>query len=351
MERQRAIILEYRYDNPWMNLAYETCLMNLAARDAKKHIDTFVLATWQNDNTIVVGRNQNALAEFDLEKTKRDGVRIARRPTGGGAVYHDMGNMNFTFISPRNHYDSAATAKIIMDAVGSFGVEVAFAGRNDIMAEGRKFSGNAYTMNEWVGLHHGTLLISADLSKIGEYLTPDKLKHTKNSVASIPSPVVALSALNPEITVGSLRNRVETSFRETLEAQYPGIAFEKLEDNEIPEEELRMTFDLYSSEEWVLGSHKGAPHCTGKFRWGKVSLHFHLGGGQVQGVDIVTDSMLLNIWEEVAGALKGCSADGEALRIRLEELRGKRDNLDEREVLSDLGGMVAQSASFGLAGH
>lgn len=342
MAKRRAIIVEYGFDDPWMNLAYETCLMDVTARDARNGVETFVLATWQNDNTIVIGRNQNALAEFDLEKTKEDRVMIARRPTGGGAVYHDMGNLNFTFVSPRKYYDSAQTARIIMDAVGSFGVEVAFSGRNDITAGGRKFSGNAYTLNEQAGLHHGTLLISADLSKIAAYLTPDKLKYAGKSVASTPSPVVALSSLDPDITVEMLRERVEASFRETMTRLHPGITFELLGEGEIPGDELQRVYALYKSEEWVLGSRKEAPYCAGKFRWGKVALHFHLREGIIRGMDVVTDAMLLDIWGKIEDVLKGCAAVPKEICQRLDALGQDTSDEGEREVLTDLCGLLKQ---------
>ena len=124
--------------NPWFNLAIEEFLVNNVKDDET------ILYLWQNKDTVVIGSNQNPWKECDVNKIEEDKVKLARRLSGGGAVYHDIGNLNFTFIMKKYKYDEDKQLNVVLNAINSFGMEAKFSGRNDLLLSGKKFSGNAY---------------------------------------------------------------------------------------------------------------------------------------------------------------------------------------------------------------
>ena len=143
-----------------MNLALEQWLTEKVQRDE------LLLYLWQNERTVVIGRNQNAWKEVDLEALTGDGGKLARRFSGGGAVYHDLGNLNFSFCVHRDNYDVERQLEVIAEAVRSFGIPAERTGRTDLAAYGKKFSGNAFRHSPDTSLQHGTLLVSADMEKL-----------------------------------------------------------------------------------------------------------------------------------------------------------------------------------------
>ncbi|AXK51430.1 lipoate--protein ligase [Spiroplasma alleghenense] len=179
--------------DPYYNLAVEATLLE---RDTSEII--FIL--WQNDNTIVVGRNQNTYQEINQLNCFNDKVNIIRRISGGGAVYHDLGNLNFSFIINVND-DSPTTYEKILEPVISvlnkLGVAAVFSGKNDIVVEGKKISGNAQHRLKNRLLHHGTLMFDMNLELIGKYLNVDELKVKAKKIQSVPARVANIKDFLP----------------------------------------------------------------------------------------------------------------------------------------------------------
>lgn len=198
--------------DPYYNLAVEEYLF-LNAED-----DVFML--WQNENTVVIGKNQNAFAELDLSFAREKGIRIARRITGGGAVYHDMGNLNYTYISPKkeqNQLDFATFCAPIIGFLRSVGIEAELSGRNDIVVGEKKISGNAQHSASGRVLHHGTLLYNSDLSVMSRVLRADGEKLKAKAIRSVSSRVMNLSEILPlSGGVGELAERIMASVTETF---------------------------------------------------------------------------------------------------------------------------------------
>ncbi|MBQ8416736.1 MAG: lipoate--protein ligase [Clostridia bacterium] len=188
-------ILMLTTTDPHLNLAIEEFLF--------RHVEEDLFLLWQNAPTVVIGKNQNAYAEIDLPLAKEQNIRIARRITGGGAVYHDLGNLNYTFISGAREsggLDFAHFCAPVIKAMEKMGVSLTLSGRNDLLLDQKKVSGNAqYTANGRT-LHHGTLLFDSDLGVLRRILRTDKDKIRPRAVASARSGVTNLKPFLPEIS-------------------------------------------------------------------------------------------------------------------------------------------------------
>ena len=173
--------------NPYHNLALEQFVF-----DRLKPESSFFML-WQNHNSIIVGKNQNTAGEVNAPFVKEHGITVARRLSGGGAVYHDLGNLNFTFISPddkQKGIDFSLFCRPVGEALRSFGVPVVISGRNDMTVEGKKFSGNAQYIKGGRVMHHGTILYDSDLSVLSKALNPPSDKIESRGIKSVQGRVV-----------------------------------------------------------------------------------------------------------------------------------------------------------------
>ena len=192
--------------DPYFNIATEKLLLESVEENA------CILYLWQNQNTVVIGRNQNAWVECRTSLLEEDGGKLARRLSGGGAVFHDVGNLNFTFLMRDEDFDVDRQLSVIQEACASFGLSAEKSGRNDLLVQGYKFSGNAFYHTQGHAYHHGTLLIDADMEKLSRYLTPSKAKLEAKGVASVRSRVTNLKLLSPCITCEMMARQMEKAF-------------------------------------------------------------------------------------------------------------------------------------------
>lgn len=202
--------------NPAYNLAMEEYLLTRKRED--------IAMLWRNDNAVIIGRNQNAVEELNLEFIREKNVTVIRRMTGGGAVFHDLGNVNFTFIEP-NQEDSfnnyARFTRPICGYLNTLGVDAQLSGRNDLTVEGMKISGNAQTVKNGRIMHHGTLLFSANMSDLAGALKPRPIKIESKGIKSIRSRVTNISAhLAAPMTVLEFLEGLKQYFLDTV----PGIS-------------------------------------------------------------------------------------------------------------------------------
>ncbi len=224
--------------NPHYNLAVEEYLL--------KYTDEEYILLWQNEPTVVIGKNQNAFAEVDLEFTKENGIHIARRITGGGAVYHDLGNLNYSYISKKegNDIDFERFSRPVIDALQDMGLSASLSGRNDIMIGERKISGNAQTVYGDRVLHHGTLLFNSNLDVLSNALRVDEEKIKTKAIKSTRSRVANLSEfLSEKFTLQNFANKV----KEFIISRYNAAEINVSENDIINSMRVRN-----ASKEWIF---------------------------------------------------------------------------------------------------
>ncbi len=284
------------YD-PYRNLAAEELLM-MAEREST---DLYV---WRNSKTVVVGKHQNAWAECNTQALEeRDGGHLARRLSGGGAVYHDVNNLNFTFFVPKSQYDLGRQTGVILDAARSLGINAEKTGRNDLTVDGKKFSGNAFCFKGEKAYHHGTIMIDVDVPKMVEYLTVDPEKIISKGIASVRSRVINLAEVCPGLTPDIMEQALCTAFLK----EYGGSSI----IHDIEELKLCGLDELtkkYSSWEWKYGE---SPRFDVKLKnratWGGMEIYLSLHDGVINNVTVHTDAMDTSIAEELLTVLKGCT--------------------------------------------
>ncbi|MDX7999409.1 lipoate--protein ligase [Xenorhabdus sp. Reich] len=274
--------------DPWFNLAVEECIFRQMPANQR------VLFLWRNANTVVVGRAQNPWKECNTRRMEQNGVKLARRSSGGGAVFHDLGNTCFTFMAGKPEYNKTVSTQIILDGLKKSGINATASGRNDLVLsspEGeRKISGSAYRETKDRGFHHGTLLINADLNRLADYLNPDPKKLQAKGITSVRSRVTNLSELLPDITHEKVCRGIIAAFfeyfGETAKAEI--ISPQALPD--LPG--FSDTFAKQSSWEWNFGQAPAFCHTLDtRFRWGGIELHVDIEQGVISRCQMFTDSL------------------------------------------------------------
>ena len=293
--------------DPFGNLAMEQHLLETVAGGC------CLLYLWQNENTVVVGKNQNPWAECRVSLLEEEGGRLARRLSGGGAVFHDLGNLNFTFLVPTEDYDLQKQQRVLLEACRSFGVPAELSGRNDLTADGRKFSGNAFYHNGPRSYHHGTLLVDVDGAKLARYLTPSKAKLESKGVPSVRSRVVNLKELCPSITVDGLKQALVNAFESVYGLESVPRVFSEAEERRIAE--LR---EQYSSWAWRFGQRLPFTcRAAGRFPWGGVEIQLQVNEGVIRRAAVYSDDMDFAFPPALEAALAGCVFRRETLADRL----------------------------------
>ena len=265
--------------DPYANLALEKWLLDHAAPGR------VVLYLWQNARTVVIGRNQSALAEVRVAELEAAGGRLARRHSGGGAVYHDLGNLNFTFVARREDFDVARQTEVVLAAVRACGVAAERTGRNDLVvaegagggAVGRKFSGHAYYLGAEACYHHGTLMVDVDAAAMGRYLRPSAQKLRSKGVASVRSRVANLAELAPGLTVRALAEALVAAFGREYGLPVARLAAPGEPGGPDPAELAALTRE-FASRAWVFGDGRALGHmASGRFAWGGATLRWDIG--------------------------------------------------------------------------
>ena len=309
----RNYFVESNEYNPWKNLAIEKHLAD------RVRPGDLLFYLWQNEKTVVIGRNQNALRECKAGLLEEEGGYLARRSTGGGAVYQDMGNLCFTFLASPERYDLERQMKVVQLACRKFGIETEFSGRNDIITkDGYKFSGNAFSVNKKCKIQHGTVMIDVDKEMLSRYLTPSQEKMKAKGVKSVESRVCNLKDLSADVTVEAMKKALVEAFAEEY-GEYERIGL--VEDADactcagscgsgnmqlcsLATKEFREIYDLYASWDWRYGK---SPECdvvhSKRFSWGEVQVHLKLKNLYIEECKVYSDALDVDLPEKLEKVL------------------------------------------------
>lgn len=292
----RSKILRTYGTDPFRNLAIEQrCTEEIQEGE-------ILLYLWQNAKTVVIGRNQNAWKECRTTQLQEDGGHLARRLSGGGAVFHDLGNLNFTFLVRDEDYNLDRQLSVIAVACQALGVETERSGRNDLLAGGRKFSGSAFYHNMGRSYHHGTLLVNVDMDKLGRYLNPSPAKLRAKGVDSVRSRVVNLAELQPGITVETLAAQLPLAFSRVY-----GLPVGTITAADLDQAAVDALAERNASWDWLYGRRMPFQFsCEDRFPWGELRLELQVDRGVVCRAAVYTDAMDWSLSQKLETALTGC---------------------------------------------
>ena len=307
---QRMLVCLSRGTDPYENLALEEALLHRVGAGE------LILYLWQNERTVVIGRNQNPWKECRTALLAEEGGHLARRLSGGGAVFHDRGNLNFTFLVHETDYDVSRQLSVIETACRSLGIPVERSGRNDLLADGRKFSGNAFYKHEGRCYHHGTLMVDVDTDLVQRYLSPSKAKLEAKGVDSVRARVVNLKEFVPDLTVQRLASALISALPAVYSAGEGIPAIQDLDPKAFDLGDLRAK---YASDAWLYGPKLPFTlSCEDRFPWGGVELQLNVNEGVIRLAKVYTDALDETLAPKLEAALTGCPCRLPELRARLE---------------------------------
>ncbi len=321
MKKLRVLISDT--NNPWFNLATEDWIFR--DMDPSYH----VLYLWRNSETVVIGRFQNPWSECNIEKMENDEVYLARRQSGGGAVFHDLGNTNFTFLNGKSDYSKEANNEIITKALKKLGVEAFASGRNDILikhpddGQERKISGSAFKEAKDRAFHHGTMLINTDLSKLSSYLSPNKKKLMSKGLASVRARVSNLNEINSTITHQKLCDEIIKSFFEyyqsTCEIEYLN------EETLMKIPQLVEYYNHLKDWDWCFGeTPKFEQVMDEKLSFGCIEVNMNSHKGRITGLKIFSDSLHPEMIEQLTNDLQNAELTSNGI---MQALDTSKENL------------------------
>lgn len=322
------LCIHHHSTDPYFNLAVDEYIF--------KQIDEDCFMLWRNDNAIIVGKHQNTLAEINLDYVQEKGIRVVRRMTGGGAVYHDLGNLNFTFTK---NDDAAGKVDFhrytlpIIDVLNDLGVNATFQGRNDLVINGRKFSGNAEYILKNKVLHHGTILFSSHMPDISGALKVNPLKFKDKAVKSVPKRVTnVMDHLKEPITLEEFTQRVMTHITNTHANCRPYT----LSETDIKAIE-QIRDDKYSQWEWNFGHSPDYNFQQGvRSQGGTLEMHLDVHKGVIENCRIFGDFFTTGDISDIEQALVGLRHDKSVITDRLKAFDIERyfHNISREDLLA-----------------
>lgn len=311
--------------DPYFNLATEEYLFK------NKSEDIFML--WRNEPSIIVGKHQNTLSEINYEFVKENNIKVVRRLTGGGAVFHDLGNVNFTFIQTGEDeklVDFRKYTAPIIDVLKKIGIEAKFEGRNDLTIDGKKFSGNAEHIFKNRILHHGTLLFSATMNDLTQALKVDETKFSDKAVKSVRSRVTNISEhLQSPLSVQEFIDLIYSDIKQ----MYNDALDYKLTPEDIAQIN-KLVDEKYSTWEWNYG-YVSNYNFSNKVRTnaGTIEINMQINNGIIEKIKFYGDYFSVFDTEDLEARLINVLHKEDEIRRALQDININKyfHNLDEEE--------------------
>ncbi|MDX2375117.1 lipoate--protein ligase [Psychrobacter sp. PP-21] len=313
-------ILKSAVTNPWFNLATEDWIFNTL------NPDSHTLFLWRNSETVVIGRSQNPWVECKTDQMAADDVFLARRQSGGGAVFHDLGNTNFTFLSPKHAYDQTANFTIIINALKKLGIDATLSGRNDMQVGDRKISGSAFKHAADRSFHHGTLLVNANMQKLGDYLNPHPLKLKAKGIKSVRARVANLVEFNDAINHETLSEAIIEAFCEYYGETTP---VEQLDEASLAKQPtLNAYYQQMADWDWRFGkTPEFSHHIETRFDWGIMDVHMDVKQAMIAEVVIFSDALNVELIDLLKETLTGVKYNKSEIKDALAELANSQPEL------------------------
>lgn len=314
LEDEEMLFIYQKKTDPYFNLAAEEYILE------EKTGDAFLL--WRNGPSVIIGKNQNAYAELHLPFVQENEICVARRLTGGGAVFHDLGNVNFTFITDapeQGEIDFERFTAPMIKALKELGVQAALGGRNDILANGRKVSGNAQCVHHTRNgrkrlLHHGTLLFSADMSRLSGSLKVNREKMKAKGIQSVESRVANIRDLPEYIGPDTVEGFLEALISSAAALYGPAREYTPEETAAIQ----KIADNKFSTWEWIFGQSREYSVCREKrFDFGTVSVSLDADQGIIRQAAFSGDYFGVRDTADLAQRLVGCRLEAQDLSAAL----------------------------------
>lgn len=287
--------------------AYNVALEAYAFQKLTDIDEIFIL--WINEPAIIIGRHQNTIQEINKEFIDKNGIHVVRRLSGGGAVYHDLNNLNYTIISNNTQegaFDFQTISKPVIDTLAKLGVKAEFTGRNDLEINGQKFAGNAQAYYKGRMMHHGCLLFDVDMSVLGQALKVSKDKIESKGIKSVRARVTNIvDHLSDKITVQEFSDAILAQMKE----EYPEMDEYVLSDAELSEIQA-MRDNQFATWDWTYGK---APEYTiergVRYPAGKITTYANVENSTIKSVKIFGDFFGVKPVDDIEKMLEGVRYD------------------------------------------
>ena len=287
--------------------AYNVALEAYAFQKLTDIDEIFIL--WINEPAIIIGRHQNTIQEINKEFIDKNGIHVVRRLSGGGAVYHDLNNLNYTIISNNTQegaFDFQTFSKPVIDTLAKLGVKAEFTGRNDLEINGQKFAGNAQAYYKGRMMHHGCLLFDVDMSVLGQALKVSKDKIESKGMKSVRARVTNIvDHLSDKITVQEFSDAILAQMKE----EYPEMDEYVLSDAELSEIQA-MRDNQFATWDWTYGK---APEYTiergVRYPAGKITTYANVENSTIKSVKIFGDFFGVKPVDDIEKMLEGVRYD------------------------------------------
>lgn len=296
--------------NTYCNLATEEYLMEAGGMDHK-----IILYLWQNEDAVVIGRNQNAYEQCNMDFIKRHNIQIARRMSGGGAVYHDLGNLNYSIIGNPKRFSKDENIKMVIDSIRMFGIHANASGRNDITVGGRKVSGTAYYTNSNAVCQHGCIMIHTDQDAMYRALQIRKDKYISKNINSVYARTVNLQELCKDIDAAKLSEQLVSVFCKKY-CNHRSADIARIYEDAY----YKQLVKKYSSDEWNIKENVSSKiDIYGRVRFGDCSIVFDVEEGVIKKTKIYTDALFVEPVLQVENILCNVLYDKDSIINVLEE--------------------------------
>lgn len=290
------LLIKNHNTSPAFNLAAEEYMLTVMGEE--------IISLWRNAPAVIIGRNQNAIEEINLDYVQENDITVIRRQTGGGAVFHDLGNINYTVIQRYQAGDFNNYAKFtapVRDYLRSLGVDVQLSGRNDLTVDDMKISGNAQTVKGGRIMHHGTLLISLNMGNLSGALKPKQLKIESKGIKSVRSRVTNIASYLPDLDVEAFYEGLADYFLKTTPdlVPYEYTEADLAAINQLVEEK-------YGTWEWNFGNSPVYDlEQSAKFDFGLVDVRLRVESGIIRDAFLFGDFFGLEDKSALEEALRG----------------------------------------------